>query len=415
VDPLHPAQSRSFAFLSSNPAWGGSEELWSAAAAELAAAGHRVTVIKGDIDDRIGRLKRLRELGCTMIDLKRLPLLPKGTYKLFATIAWPAAYAIQAFRLHYALHRAKAELVVVSQGGNLDGLFHLKRIRRKRLAYGIICQKAAEMYWPVDRYLGDLREVYGNARFSWFVSEHNLRLTEEQIGMDIPNGGVVRNPFLVPWQERDDWPEGEGLRLACVGRLLPREKGQDIILRVLAREKWRSRPVSVTFFGSGEHRQGLEDTARYLGVTSVTFGGFSDDVGGIWANHHGLLLPSHCEGLPLVLVEAMLCGRVPIVTTVAGNPEVVEDGRTGFLAAAPTEDSLDEAMERAWQARAQWRDMGRAAAQSIRRLVPPDPAAAAAEMILGVAEGRSLDSYPPPQLSVLPRPTATAAIPAQTI
>jgi glycosyltransferase involved in cell wall biosynthesis len=379
---------RRFAFISSNPAWGGSEELWSAAAAELAAAGHEVTIIKGDLSGNSPRLVRLRELGCRMIDLKRLPLLPKRTYEFLANFAWPAAFLILAVRLRYALWKAGAELVIVSQGGNIDGLFHLKRVRKRAYAFGIICQKAAEMYWPTDRYLSDLQDVYRDARFVWFVSEHNRRLTEEQLGRPLPNAAVVRNPFLVPWEERSDWPEGEGLRLACVGRLFPREKGQDIILRVLARPKWRERPVSVTFFGSGDHRQGLEETARYLGVENARFGGHSDDVAAIWRDHHGLLLPSHCEGLPLVLVETMLSGRVPVVTRVAGNPEVVEDDVTGFLAAAPTDDAVDEALERAWAARARWPEIGRAASRAIRATVPRDPAAAVAQMILAAADGR---------------------------
>jgi glycosyltransferase involved in cell wall biosynthesis len=377
---------RSFAFISSNPTWGGSEELWSAAAAELAEAGHRVTAMKGDTDQRTPRLDRLRALGCAMVDLKRLPLLPRRGYEMLATIAWPAAFAIRALKLRSGLRRARPDLVVVSQGGNTDGVFHLKRVRKAGLPYGIICQKAAEMYWPTDRYLDELRDAYRDARFVWFVSEHNRRLTEEQLAMHLPNASVVRNPFLVPWEQRSDWPEGEGLRLACVGRLSPREKGQDIVLRVLARPKWRERPVSVTFFGAGDHVRGLADTARYHGISSVRFGGHVSDVARIWDDHHGLLLPSHCEGLPLVLVEAMLSGRVPVVTSVAGNPEVVEDGITGFLASAPTEDSVDEALERAWQARDQWREIGQAAAASIRRQVPADPPAVAAAMIVEASE-----------------------------
>jgi glycosyltransferase involved in cell wall biosynthesis len=76
---------------------------------------------------------------------------------------------------------------------------------------------------------------------------------------------------------------------------------------------------------------------------------------------------------------------VPVVTRVAGNPEVVEDGRTGFLAAAPSDDALDEALERAWAARADWRTIGQAASRAIRTMVPPDPPAAAATMILEAA------------------------------
>ena len=107
--------------------------------------------------------------------------------------------------------------------------------------------------------------------------------------------------------------------------------------------------------------------ARNLGLTSVTFAGFVSDVSAIWSSHHGLILPSRCEGLPIVLVEAMLSGRVPVVTDVGGNAEVVEDGVTGYLAAAATEDSLDDAMERAWNERHRWREIGAAAAAPISR------------------------------------------------
>ena len=375
-------RSKSIVFISSNPGWGGSEELWSAAAIVLAEAGHRVTVIKDRTDERTPRLARLKQLGCLMVDLVRLPLLPRSAYELLALVAWPLAFLIRGAKLRWGLWRARADFILVSQGGNTDGLFHLKRVLKSGKRYGIVCQKAAEMYWPNDRYLGDLRAAYAGAQFVWFVSEHNKRLTEEQLAMPLPQARIVGNPFLVPWQERSDWPGGENLRLACVGRLLPREKGQDIVLRVLAREKWRARPLSVTFFGSGDHRQGLADTADYLGLSSVRFGGYVEDVARIWDDHHGLLLPSHCEGLPLVLVEAMLSGRVPVVTDVAGNPEVVEDGVTGFIASAPSDDAVDEALERAWQARASWREIGRAAAASIRRQVPQDPGADAAAMIL---------------------------------
>ena len=119
--------------------------------------------------------------------------------------------------------------------------------------------------------------------------------------------------------------------------------------------EWRDRPLSVTFYGDGLQRASLERMARNLGLTSVTFAGFVRDVSAIWSAHHGLILPSRCEGLPITLVEAMLSGRVPIVTDVGGNAEVVEDGATGYLADAPTEDALDDAMERAWNERHRWR------------------------------------------------------------
>ena len=90
----------------------------------------------------------------------------------------------------------------------------------------------------------------------------------------------------------------------------------------------------------------------------------------------------------------MLCGRVSIVTDVAGNREPFEDNVTGFIAAAPTIVHLDEAMERAWQRREDWRKMGLAAAAAIRATMPRDPAGLLAEQLLALAD-RGNDQRPP--------------------
>jgi glycosyltransferase involved in cell wall biosynthesis len=93
----------------------------------------------------------------------------------------------------------------------------------------------------------------------------------------------------------------------------------------------------------------------------------------IWASNHVLIMPSRLEGLPLAMVEAMLCGRPIIATDVGGHAEVIEDGVTGFLADAPTVQSITEALNRFWARRADAQTIGEAGAQRIRRLVPPDP------------------------------------------
>jgi glycosyltransferase involved in cell wall biosynthesis len=105
----------------------------------------------------------------------------------------------------------------------------------------------------------------------------------------------------------------------------------------------------------------------------VSFCGFTDDVEAVWASHHALVMPSRHEGMPLAVVEAMLCTRVCVVTDVAGNAEFVADGETGFLAAAPTVELMADALERAWDRHPEWARIGARAAESVRRLVPPDP------------------------------------------
>ncbi|MDQ4086672.1 MAG: glycosyltransferase [Pseudomonadota bacterium] len=393
-----------FAFVSSNVTWGGSEDLWSAVAAELAAAGHRVSAYKNELDLSHKRVRRLAELGCRLTTLAPFPFLPRKLRSAMAMLTYPLTFGYQAVCFYLAVRlRRRPDLLVISQGGNHDGWLYVRMAVRMGLPYVLISQKATDLYWPLDARRDKIKSMYRKARWSYFVSKHNLRLTEEQLAMRLERASVVRNPFNVAWERREDWPGADmGLRLACVGRLYPKEKAQDLLLRVLARDKWRARPVSLTFYGSGEQERGLQELASFLNLENVRFGGFAQDVDALWASHHALVLPSRAEGLPLVLVEAMLCGRVAIVTDVAGNRELLDDDVTGFIAAAPTEDALDEAMERAWQRREEWREIGREAARRVRQLVPRDPAAVLAEELVLVADGRL-------QLSSLPQGRAESA------
>jgi len=56
-----------------------------------------------------------------------------------------------------------------------------------------------------------------------------------------------------------------------------------------------------------------------------------------------------------------------------GIKELVEDNVNGFLAKAPTVELIDEAMERAWQRKDGWEEMGKLATEKVRKLIPADP------------------------------------------
>jgi glycosyltransferase involved in cell wall biosynthesis len=60
-----------------------------------------------------------------------------------------------------------------------------------------------------------------------------------------------------------------------------------------------------------------------------------------------LVLPSFAEGLPVVLMEAFALGRPVISTFVAGIPELVVPGRSGWLVPAGSVDALAGAMHEA--------------------------------------------------------------------
>lgn len=378
--------------ISSCPeAWGGSEELWAGAARALAGAGHQVRALKTRLDNQHPRVLELQNAGCTVLNMSVLP----GVAKRLANRFRP--YVRQYSRLHLEqnlvaedLQRFRPHLTVISQGSNFDGMHFAEVCKRDGHAYVLVIQKAVEFFFPWGSDREVFRERYRTARHCFFVSRHNLACTEDQLAMALPHSSVVANPFNVPAGPPLPYPlpaPGESLDLACVARLFLMDKGQDVLLRVLAQERWKARPLRVTFYGSGMDRAAIMEMAALRGVTNVEFAGQVGDVAGIWARHHALVLPSRSEGLPLALVEAMMCGRMAIATDAGGITELLEDNRSGFVAAAPTVAALDEALERAWNRRADWAAVGTEAARRVRALVPADPVAEFVKQLLAAVPG----------------------------
>ena len=379
-----------FVFFSScSHPWGGSEELWAGAAALLAEGGHSVTIFKTCVDPNHPRIRRLLALGCHILDLHQVCLpywirLPRPLVRL--TGRGPAQRAIRPLvRTH--LTNLNPDLIVVSQGANFDGLAYSDLCRISGRPYVIISQKATDYLWPLDKDRSVMRFAFRAALRCYFVSQHNRHLTECQIGETLMNAEIVCNPFLVsgnplPWPDNGD----HSIKLACVARLETGEKGQDILLHVLARQPWRNRNLSVSFFGAGHNGEALRGLAGHLALKNVEFPGFVSDVESIWKTHHALVLPSRTEGLPLALIEAMMCGRFGIVTNEGGTSEVVEEGCTGFIANAAKVDELDHAMERAWAVREQWESISKAAGKAVRTMVPLDPAASFTAKLLGLVD-----------------------------
>ncbi|MEO6747856.1 MAG: glycosyltransferase [Caldimonas sp.] len=136
-------------------------------------------------------------------------------------------------------------------------------------------------------------------------------------------------------------------RLVCVGRLCE-QKGQMLLVEAVHRVVSRGHSCELVLAGDGEmrgdveaaiQRYGLRDSVRITGWIS------GDAVRAEILNARALVLASFAEGLPVALMEAMALGRPVITTFVAGIPELVTHGQSGWLVPAGDVDALANALE----------------------------------------------------------------------
>jgi glycosyltransferase involved in cell wall biosynthesis len=365
--------------------WGGSEELWSRTAIHLLEQGIAVAACLQGWPSMHQRVQDLMRRGVEVWQRPaQYPVWKRLWCKLFAHGKTYETVEVERF-----LSAVRPTFIVLSCGVALPSIELVELCSAKKIPFVTIGQSNFEYWWFEDERAERYRRALPAARRCYFVSRANLHLAEKQLGCSLPNAEVVRNPFNV---NIDALPgclklnADDEIRLACVGRLDPRSKGQDILLEALAEPVWMDRHWHLTLYGDGPMKSGLELLARRLKLEDrVTLAGHTSKVEEIWAANHVLVMPSRFEGLPLAMVEAMLCARPVVATDVAGHSEIVEDGVTGFLADAPTVASVSKALDKLWERRAELEKMGEAAAKKIRNFAPADPAKEFSEKLMNLA------------------------------
>lgn len=88
-------------------------------------------------------------------------------------------------------------------------------------------------------------------------------------------------------------------------------------------------------------RKGLESRVSFVGPVS------QDALARAMAQARLLVLPSYSEGLPKVVIEAMLCGTPVLGSGVDGIPEIIEENVTGWLVPPGDVDALAHKMRHA--------------------------------------------------------------------
>ncbi len=117
-----------------------------------------------------------------------------------------------------------------------------------------------------------------------------------------------------------------------------------------------------------EHFLHLQSLLREAGLAErFAFAGFESDISRFFAAIDIFVLSSQAEGLPLVILEAMACGKPVVATDVGGVNEIVEDQRTGLLVPEKSPESLAKALLSLLSSKGKAGDIARAGREFVLR------------------------------------------------
>ncbi|MDJ1482162.1 glycosyltransferase family 4 protein [Cytophagaceae bacterium YF14B1] len=360
-------------------AWGGSEVLWSKTAELALKNNHSVLISIFDwgtlhptvqnlqmrgasvhVRPRETKAKRLRfyQRWLKILKQKILPKKPEHPYQ-----------HVKDFN---------PDIICVSQGYTFEVFYEQKALLDLLLThsypYQLISLFGFEHGMLPYNSLSKAQNLFTKATNVFFVAERNLQSAERQLALQLRNSQVISVPSSTSAYSIVEYPRISTVTFACAARLDCNFKGQDILLQILASDTWKQRNWILNIYGTGPDEGYLKDLCRLYNIEDkVKFRGFESDVRKIWEENQILLMPSHGEGTPIVLVEAMLCGRTVLATDVGGNSEVIINNYTGFLADVASVNSFGRTLEEAWQQKDKWMEMGIAAHTEAKKKIDPFP------------------------------------------
>jgi glycosyltransferase involved in cell wall biosynthesis len=392
------------------PPWGGSENLWSSAAMRALEQGHRVSIFVSVREKLEAPLERLKEARANLYFWK--PKYPSVNF-LHRVVKKLSGCKLPEWEWWHRNIPQDADVICLNQGGALCGPMRhglSEAIMATGKPYVVLARADTGFEYLTEHTRPHARRFFEGARAFVSASQSAIDLLRLYLASNLPNARVLHSPLadygeaaaLDTQHSTLDFAShalnagcsaldsSEVIEMACVGRLRVADKGQHLLLAALAEEPWRSRPYRLSFYGDGPDRKYLEELMGFYGLAEkVYFAGHTKDVGEIWIRSHLAVQPSFVEGAPQSLLEAMLCRRPCVATAVSGIPEWVEKGRTGFLAEAPTVHYLRLALERAWENRHRWREIGEAAREACLAKRDPDPGGTLLRLLKAAAEAEN--------------------------
>ena len=257
-------------------------------------------------------------------------------------VAFQEMMACERFLKRYPDHRKKV-LLTLHADGSFWGMWHYGLPRLKSGLLGAFRK-------GVEKTLLERVDLFG------FVADLPRKRFCQLYGVEDERTFFVYNG--IPSKACPERGAADRVDLVCVGTLGDRKNQMGILNAVGMMDEAYQKQISVTLVGDGDIREQLETKARTL-ASEVRFTGSTREVEKYLLEANLFCLFSKAEGLPISIVEAMRAGLPVIGSNVAGIPEQIIDGQTGYVVELD-EKQLCRTLEEVIDRRERLPEMGRA-------------------------------------------------------
>jgi len=209
-------------------------------------------------------------------------------------------------------------------------------------------------------------------RWASLLADRVIAVSDDAARLCVAADGVSRHKVTRIWNGidvQDFQYRGPGTSLTAVSvARLSAEKDFPTLLHAMAQAADRVPALQLRLVGDGPERGRLEQLTRELNLEQrVTFLGDCANVPEQLAQAGFFVSASLTEGISLTLLEAMAVGLPVVATSVGGNPEIVESGRTGLLVPPSNPAALADAMVTLCRQQETWNALGRAGRERVEQ------------------------------------------------
>jgi glycosyltransferase involved in cell wall biosynthesis len=168
-----------------------------------------------------------------------------------------------------------------------------------------------------------------------YISDYNKQLSEIKLNKS-KNNTIIFNPVSNSFFYNNVSNIKNSNRLLYVGSIIKRKGLIDLLIAIkILKDKNINFHLDVVgdFQDESYKSEIINYTNKYELSKQITYHGwlYSNEIQRLLHKDSIFVLPSYQETLPVVIAEAMASGKVVVATNIAGIPEMVEEGKTGFL------------------------------------------------------------------------------------